>query len=175
MRPLLAGQCRVVSPETRDTHKRSQDRSACMCMCVYLSRHSTTYVYEYVTIMTKRRLWTWEWGRGHGRGSREGSWGGLEGGKRRGKGCASISIKNIFKKPHSYCLCAYVQVVVHMCVLMPMEVRKEHQVSWGRNYKLWSAWYSCWELSLGSLKEQCVLSITEPSLQLRRKASCSLV
>lgn len=30
-----------------------------------------------------------------------------------------------------------------------------------------------WELSLGPLKEQCVLITTDPSLQLRRKVSCS--
>ena len=63
---------------------------------------------------------------GHRNGLRKGSWEGLEGGKRGGKYCASLSVKNIFKKLHFYCLCVYIQVHVHMCGLVPMEDRREH-------------------------------------------------
>lgn len=62
-------------------------------------------VYVCVTIVTRKRLSTWKWGGEHGIGSREGSWEGLEGGKRRGSDLILFQLKTYLKKKRKGSVC----------------------------------------------------------------------
>lgn len=63
----------------------------CICVCV--------------TIVMQKRLTTWKWGGEHGIGSREGSWEGLEGGKRRGSDLILFQLKTYLKKKRKGSVC----------------------------------------------------------------------
>lgn len=62
------------------------------------------------------------------------------------------------------CLCLSIWVWT-TCMEVPTEVRRGCQIPWTRNYKWsWATWHGYWELSLGLLQGQ-VLVTTESSLR----------
>jgi hypothetical protein len=64
---------------------------------------------------------------------------------------------------YEYSAVMYVHAL-YVC-LVQKKVRREHRASGSGVMDSWESPHRCWELNLGPLKEQQVLSASEPSLQ----------
>lgn len=65
----------------------------------------------------------------------------------------------------SICLCHLFMCVYVTCVLMTMDVRREHHIYYWSNWNyrlLWAAWKEGWMQKLGLLKEHQVLLSADP-------------